>query len=33
VVVGGDPVARDQQEVLVVDRVEVADLATGQMGV
>ncbi len=33
VVVGGDPVARDQQKVLVVDRVEVADLATGQMGV
>ena len=33
VVVGRDPITRDKQQMLVVDRVKVTDLATGQMSV
>ena len=33
VVVGGDPVADDQQHVIVVDPVNIADLARADMGV
>ena len=31
VVVGRDSVARDEQQMRVVDRVQIADLAAGQM--
>jgi hypothetical protein len=31
VVVGGDAVARDEEQVVLVDNVEIANLAAGQM--